>query len=145
MRKILSLFTLIILFCGFTNGPKSADEQKAMVTINGFYDAMSDFAYDKVSDFCTNDFCAIDNGTYIKNLDGFLEMLKTYEGAEFDIKMDVVRSSFDGKSGLIILKFDVDIKSGDEKMHITALENYVMHKEKGDWLIAFIQSTPVEA
>jgi len=144
MKKFLSLFTLVILLCGFTTAPKSTNEEKAMQSINGFYEAMSDFAYDKVGDFCTSDFCAIDNGIYYKNLDDFLAMLENFEDAEFDIKMKVIRSKFNGKSGLIILEFKVDIISGENKMHITALENYVLQKEKGVWLIEFIQSTPIQ-
>jgi hypothetical protein len=143
MKKFLSLLTLVTLLCGFTNAPKSTNQEKAMQSINGFYNAMSEFAYDKIGNYCTNDFCAIDNGTYYKNLGDFLKMLEDFEGSEFDVKMEVMRSKFSGKSGLIILEFDVDIISGEDKMHITALENYVMQKEKGDWLIAFIQSTPI--
>ena len=40
--------------------------------------------------------------------------------------------------------FDVDIAMDDEKMHIKALESYVMKKEGGKWLIHFIHSTPIK-
>lgn len=144
MKKILSLFTLIVLLCGFTTAPKSTNEEAAMNSINGFYKAMSDFAYAKVGDYCTEDFCVIDNGMYYKNLDEFLAMLKEFEGSEFKYNMEVMRTRFNGKSGLIILEFNIDIISGNDKMHITALENYVVQKVKGDWLIVFIQSTPIQ-
>lgn len=115
-----------------------------METLNGFYDAMSDFSYTKIDDYCTSDFSAVDHGQYFKNLGEFVDIVRTFEGSTFEVKMELMNSKFSGKTGLLIIMFDVDIKTGDEKMHIKAMESYVMKKEGGSWLIDFIHSTPIE-
>ncbi|WP_167610105.1 nuclear transport factor 2 family protein [Maribellus sediminis] len=145
MKKILSLFTLVVLFCGFTTVPKSSDEEKAMQSITGFYDAMKVFDYDGFDKYCADDFSVIDAGVYYKNLDEFKAQVKNYESATIEkISLEPFKSDFDGKQGLILLKFTIDGKFQGENLHVVALENYVMEKEHGNWLIAFCQSTPIE-
>ena len=143
MKKIFSLLILLALFCAFTAAPKVSNEEKAMKSIQGFYDAMTAFDYDVIATFCTDDFCAMDGGVYYKNLDGFLTQVKKYEGAKITVGLDLIRSDFDGRHGLVLLKFTADADFQGEKMRITALENYVLEKVKGKWLIEFVHSTPI--
>lgn len=145
MKKFVSLAALLILICGFTTVPKSSEEESAMRTIQGFYDGMKAFDYNKIGQFCTDDFFAIDAGIYYKNLDEFIANLKNYEGAKMDISLDLLRSDFEGKQGLLIIKFSVSAELNGEIMKITALENYVVKKRGGEWLIYFIHSTPIES
>ena len=139
MKNYVFLIAVFFLFSSFA---PTSDADKAMETLNGFYDAMSDFNYTKIDDYCTSDFSVIDAGKYYENLGEFVDMIRTYEGAKVKIEMDLQHSEFKGKSGLLIVMFDVDIN--DEEMHIKAFESYVMKKEGGKWLIHFIHSTPIK-
>lgn len=141
MKNYVFIITLFFLCSSFA---PTSDADQAMETLNGFYDAMSAFNYTKIDDYCTSDFNAIDDGTYFKNIGEFVDLLRTYEGAEFAIKMELQNSEFKAKNGLLIVMFDVDIKAGDDTMHIKAIESYIMKKEGGKWLIHFIHSTPIE-
>lgn len=141
MKNYVFLIALFFLFSGFA---RTSDADKAMETLNGLYDAMADFNYTKIDDYCTSDFSAIGEGKYFKDIGEFVDVVRTYEGTEFDIKMELQHSEFKAKTGLLIVMFDVDIKAGDDKMHIKAIESYVMKKEGGKWLIHFFHSTPIE-
>lgn len=141
MKNYVFLIALFFLFSSFA---PTSDADKAMGTLNGFYDAMADFNYTKIDDYCTTGFSVIDDGKYFKNIGEFVDVVRTYEGAEFDIKLVLQHSKFKAKTGLLIVMFDVDINMGEEKMHIKAIESYVMKKEGGQWLIHFIHSTPIE-
>lgn len=141
MKNYVFLIALLFLCSSFA---PASDEEKAMETLHEFYAAMSDFNYTKVDDYCTSDFSAIDNGKYFKNLGEFVDLLRTFEGSTFVINMELKQATFKGKTALLIVLFDVDIKTGDDKMHIKAIESYNMKKEGGDWLIDFIHSTPID-
>lgn len=144
MKHSLFLIALLFLFTSFSNSSFPPNEDKAINTINGFYDAMTAFDFVKMSNYCTSDFSVIDNGKYFKNLRESVDMLKTFEGAKFKIDIDFQHSEFDSKTELIIAVFDVDIKTGDKKMHIKAIESYTMKRVKGKWLIHFVHSTPID-
>ena len=114
-----------------------------MQSIQGFYDAMTAFDYDGIATFCTDEFCAMDGGIYYKNLDEFFTQVKKYEGAKITVALDPIRSDFDGRHGLVLFEFTADAELQGEKMHITAIENYVLEKVKGKWLVEFVHSTPI--
>lgn len=143
MKNYVFLIALLFVFSSFSIPKQSPNEDDAMATLNGFYDAMASFNYSQIDDYCTSDFSAIDQGKYYKDIGVFVDLVRTYEGAEFDIKLDLQDSKFKGKSGLLIVMFDVDIKMGEDKMRIKAMESYVMKKEGGKWLIHFIHSSPI--
>lgn len=144
MKNYVFLITLLLLFSSFSIPSQITNEEEAMETINGFYDAMKSFNYTKIDDYCTSDFSVIDDGKYFKNIGEFVDVVRTYEGAEFEIELNLQHSQFKGKSGLLIVMFDVNIKMGEEKMHIKAIESYIMKKEGGKWLIHFVHSTPMK-
>jgi hypothetical protein len=144
MKNYLFFITLLFLLSSFSIPVPNPNQDDAMKTINGFYDAMKSFNYTKIDDYCTSDFSVIDEGKYFKNIGEFIDVVRTYEGATFEIKLDLQHSQFKGKSGLLIVVFDVDIKMGEEKMHIKAMESYIMKKESGKWLIHFVHSAPMK-
>ena len=144
MKNYLLLITFVFIACGFSMASPETDMDKAMKSINGLYEAMTSFQYDKIGDFCTTDVSVIDDAIYYKSIDEFIALIKTYEGIQFKYKLDVLDSDFNRKNGLIIISFTIDFEMNGENIHINALENYVMKKERGKWLIAFIHSTPIK-
>jgi hypothetical protein len=142
MKNYVFLIVMFLFFSGFSKPIPNPGIEDAMQSINGFYEAMSSFNHQKIGNYCTSEFSVIDNAVYYKSLEEFVELIKTFEGSKMKYSMKVENSRMESKSGLIILTFDVDIEMGEQKMHITALENYVMKKVKGKWLIDFIHSSP---
>jgi len=145
MKTYLFLFAFLLVFCSFSVTTSDSESEKAIAAINGFYDGMKTFDYTEMQKYCADDFSLIDAGVFYKDFDAMVENLKNYEGAKMEIKIEPFQSDFDGKHGLILLKWTVDAEMGDQKMHITALESYELEKEHGKWLISFIHSTPVES
>lgn len=144
MKKSFIFLVILILFGSFTVLSPESEEDKALKAIHGFYEVMLEFQYDKMDDYCTADFSIIDNFKYYKSLDEFKELVRTYEGSKSTYKLDIHKADFNKKTGWFVLTFDIDVEANGEKMHITALENYVMKKEGGKWLLAFVHSTPVK-
>jgi len=144
MKTYFSLLSLFLLVSSFSVATPKSDEDEALQSIHEFYDAMSEFNYQKMGTYCTDQFALIDNAVYYNNLAAFVEEIKNYEGTKFEYKLDVHKTDFNSKTGLIILTFDIDFILEGEKTHITALESYVMKKEGGKWLISFAHSSPIE-
>jgi ketosteroid isomerase-like protein len=130
-----------MVFTNCTTTDKEADKAEAITAIDGFYEAMTAFDYEAVKTYCTDDFSVIDDGKMYSNLDEFLEMAKSYEGAtiEFDIK--VQKAVLDVNSAFMIVKFNANITFNDNTQEVEAIENYSLAKEDGKWLIRFIHST----
>ena len=143
MKNYLFIIALLFLFSNCSTSDPEAAKAEALKSINSFYDAMTDFDYDLGRTYCTNNFYLIDDGKIYQNIDEFITMLKTYEGADIKVSLEVEKADMDAKSGLIILKFVADISMGKDKMKVVAIENYVLKKEAGKWLIDFVHSTPL--
>jgi hypothetical protein len=143
MKSYHLIFALLILFSNCTTPDPEVEKAEAIKAIDGFYSAMTDFDYEAIPTFCTDNFYAVDDGKIFENLDEFIALLKTYEGAHVEIDLQVEKAKTDAKSALIILIFEANITMGEEQMNVKAIENYLLKKENGKWLIDFIQSTPL--
>lgn len=140
MKNYLFIIALLFLFSNCSTSDPETAKAEALKSINSFYDAMTDFDYDLVRTYCTDNFYFIDDGQIHQNIDEFIAMLKTYEGADIKVSLEVKRANMGIKSGLITLEFVADILMGKDKMKVVAIENYVLKKEAGKWLIGFIHS-----
>ena len=143
MKNYLFIIALLFLFSNCSTSDPEAAKAEALKSINSFYDAMTDFDYDLVRTYCTDNFYLIDDGKIYQNIDEFIAMLKTYEGADIKVSLEVKRANMDVKSGLIALEFVADISMGKDKMKVVAIESYVLKKDAGKWLIDFVHSTPL--
>ena len=142
MKNYLFIIGLLFLFSNCSTLDPEAEKAEALKSINGFYDAMTDFDYDLVRTYCTDNFYVIDDGKIYQNLDEFIAMVKTYEGAEIKVSLEVEKADMDIKSGLIVLEFVADILMDNDKIKVVAIESYVLKKQEGKWLIDFAHSTP---
>ncbi len=143
MKNYLFIIALLFLFSNCLTPDPEVDKAEAMKAIKGFYSAMTDFDYDLMRTYCTDNFYIIDDGKIYQNMDEFIALVKTYEGAEIKVSLEVEKANMGIKSGLITLEFVADILMDKDKMKVVAIESYVLKKEAGKWLIDFVQSTPL--
>ncbi len=145
--KNYSLFiAFLLLFSNCSTPDPEADKAEAMKLINGFYSAVSNYDYDLIRSYCTDNFYVIDDGKIYQNIDESIASLKTLEddGADFKVSLEVEKADMYAKSALIVLKFYAVIKMGENEIKMTAIESYLLKKEAEKWLIDFIHSTPLK-
>lgn len=140
--KNLSLFiTLMLLLFGCSKPNPEAEKAKAEATVKEFYKAAEKFDYATMRTLCTQDFHAIEDGHTFKNLDEFLEMAKSLEGSTGQVNMDFVQTEINRDVAFLIIKFDAVWTKGPSQFFFKTIENDILKKINGKWLISFWQST----
>uniref|UniRef100_UPI00321670C3 YybH family protein n=1 Tax=uncultured Draconibacterium sp. TaxID=1573823 RepID=UPI00321670C3 len=121
----------------------SPEQEKAAVetSLNEFFKSMEAFDYDGMRSLCTPDFSLFETGFDHKDLDGFIEAVKSMEGAGISVGLDIQKTEVVGNMALVILNFSANIAMGDVKMDIEAYENYIFRKENNKWLMHYCHST----
>lgn len=140
--KNLSLFiTIMLILFGCSKPNIEAEKEKAEATVKDFYSAAEKFDYATMRTLCTQDFHAIENGQTFKNLDEFLEMAKSLEGATGQVNMDFVQTEVNKDVAFLIIKFDAVWTKEPSQFFFKTIENYILKKVEGKWLIKFWQSS----
>ncbi|WP_319481512.1 nuclear transport factor 2 family protein [uncultured Draconibacterium sp.] len=136
----LFLGLLVILTACQTVDP---EQEKAAVetTLNDFYAAMEDFNYDAMRNLCTADFSVYETGFDHSDLDGLIASVKSMEGANLNVTLDIDKTEVVGDMALVLLQFKAAIENSGTTMNIDANENYVLKKENGKWLMYYCLST----
>jgi len=141
MKYSFLLISFLLVFSNCSTFDEEANKDEAAKAITGFYDAMIAFDYESMRTFCTDDFFAIEEGKTYNNLDEFLALVKTFEGAKMELDFKVQRAIMNVKSALLVVEFNGVAIMNDDKISIKAIENYSLVKENGKWLINFFHST----
>jgi ketosteroid isomerase-like protein len=110
-------------------------------TLNDFYAAMEDFDYDAVRALCTTDFSLYETGFDHQDLDGFIESVKSMEGAAINVVIDIKSTEVSGNMAFSVVNFNAGIAMGNAKMNIEAYETYVFKKVNNKWLMHYCHST----
>lgn len=126
---------------GCTQKNSDADKGNAEAVIKGFYNAAEKFDCAAMRTFCTPDFHAIEDGKTYKNLDELIAVVKTLEGSTVQIKPDIVKTDVGKDMVMSIVKFDAQFEKDQVKSNLKTIENYLLKKIDGKWLIDFFQST----
>jgi len=141
MKKLVFLFcAATILFACQTVDPEQ-EKEAVKTTLNEFYTAMENFNYDAVRALCTTDFSLFETGFDHKDLDGFIESVKSMEGATFNVDIDIKNTEVSGDMAFTVVNFYADISMGEVKMNVEAYENYIFKKVDGKWLLHYCHST----
>lgn len=141
MKKLLFTFSgICLVFFGCSKDP-ATEKANAEAAVRGFYDAALKFDNDAIRTFCTDDFHGIENGHVYNNLDEFLEMAKSLEGSQGQINMDFVQTEVSNDIANLIIKFDAVWTKEPSQFFFKTIENYILKKVDGKWLINFWHST----
>jgi len=141
MKNYLLFISYLLISFGCSQQPSEADKTSAEAAIKGFYSAAEKFDYATMRTFCTPDFHAIEDGHTYNNLDEFMEIMKTLEGFTGQIKLDIIKTDVGNDMAMAIVKFDAEFKKEPVLMKFKTIENYLLKKVNGKWLIDFFQST----
>jgi hypothetical protein len=141
MKNLLLLTSFLFILFGCAKSDPEAEKANAKAAVKGFYDAAVKFDYKAMRTFCTDDFNGIENGHVYKNLDEFLEMAKSLEGSKGQINMDFIQTDIVRDVAFFVIKFDAVWTKEPHQWFFKTIENYILKKVNGKWLIRFWQST----
>ena len=141
MKNLLLLTSFLFILFGCAKSDPEAEKANAEAAVKGFYDSAVKFDYVAARTFCTEDFHGIENGHVYKNLDEFFEMAKSLEGSKGQINMDFMQTNIAGDVAFLIIKFNAVWTKEPHQWFFNTIENYILKKVNGKWLIYFWQST----
>jgi hypothetical protein len=141
MKNLLLFTSMLLLIFGCAKPNPEAEKANAEAAVKGFYKAGEKFDYETMRTFCTEDFHAIEDGHVYNNLDEFLKIVKSLEGSKGQINMDFVQTDVVKDVAFLIIKFDAVWTREPSQIFLKTIENYILKKINGKWLIHFWQST----
>ncbi|MDX8338870.1 DUF4440 domain-containing protein [Draconibacterium sp. IB214405] len=141
MKNLFLLTGLLAMLMACQTVDPAQEKAAVETTINDFYSAMENFNYDAVRALCTTDFSLYETGFDHQDMDGFIESVKSMEGATFNVDIDIKKTEVSGDMAFMVVTFYADIAMGDAKMSIEAYENYIFKKVDGKWLLHYVHST----
>jgi hypothetical protein len=141
MKNLLLFTSFLLILFGCAKSDPAAEKANAEAAVKGFYDAATKYDYTAMRTFCTEDFHGIENGHVYKNLDEFLEMAKALEGSKGQINMDFMQTNIAGDFAFLVIKFNAVWIKEPYKWVLNTIENYILKKVNGKWLMYFWQSS----
>jgi hypothetical protein len=141
MKNYFPIVALLMISFGCTQQNSDADKGNAEAAIKGFYSAAQKFDYTAMRTFCTTDFHAIEDGKTYNNLDELIAVVKMLEGSTVQIKPEIVKTDVGKDMAMSIVNFDAQFEKDAVKSNLKTIENYLLKKIDGKWLIDFFQST----
>jgi len=141
MKKLFILVGLVILFVSCKLSNPEEEKKNVEATITGFYDAVQQFNYEAVPTFVTSDFGAYEEGYTYADIDEFVNVLRSFEGAKTDMKLDFIKTEVSGDMAFSVVTFDISVTKDPVLLHFQTYEDYVLKKVDGNWLIQYFHST----
>lgn len=141
MKNLFFFTSLLLLIFGCAKSNPEDEKANAEAALRGFYDAVEKFDSAAMRSYCAEDFSGIENGHVFNNIEEFIKMAESFEGYTGEIKMDFVKTEVVRDFAFLIVKFDAVWTNEPTKMFLKTIENYILKKVEGKWLIHFWQST----
>ncbi|MCY1722335.1 nuclear transport factor 2 family protein [Prolixibacteraceae bacterium Z1-6] len=141
MKKIILFVFLMATITACQTVDPALEQTAVETTLHDFYAAMEDFNYDAMRDLCTQDFSLYETGFDHTDLDGFVESVKSMEGATINFDIDIEKTEVSGNMAFSVVHFSADILNGEANMNVEAYENYVFKKTDNKWLLHYCHST----
>ena len=88
MKNLLLFLGLLAMLVACQTVDPEQEKSAVETTLNDFYVAMEDFNYDALRALCTSDFSLYETGFDHQDLDGFIESVKSMEGADFNVVIE---------------------------------------------------------
>ena len=141
MKNLFLILGMLVILTACQTVDPAQEKAAVETTLNDFFNAMEDFNYDAMRALCTTDFSLYETGFDHTDLDGLIASVKSMEGANLNITLDIDKTEVVGNMALVLLQFKAAIENGGTTMNIDANENYVLKKENGKWLMYYCHST----
>lgn len=141
MKNYILLLFIILITYGFAPEDSNGDKAKAEASIKGFYTALEKQDLTALKAFCTPGFHAIENGQMISSLNEFIEKANALFANSPKFNLKFVKTDLSTDMGMSIVRLDASLTKNNYPIHLKAIENYLLKKVEGKWLIDFFQST----
>lgn len=141
MKRLYFIAVLALFVFGCASPDSELEKANVEKAINEFYAAAQKFDYEAIPTFCTSDFTAFEDGMFFNNINDFIDVFKSLEGATIDMKLNFVKTDVLGKMATSVVEFDAHFTKDPAKIHFTTYENYVLKKVDGKWLLNYFHSS----
>lgn len=141
MKKLFFFIGVLTFFVGCNQPNVDQEKSNAEAAIKGFYSAVEKFDYKAIPTFCTSDFRAFEEGYSYSNINGFVDLLKSFDGATGKINLNFVNTEVMGDMAFSIVEFDASFTKDPVKFSFKTYENYILKKVDNKWLIHYFHST----
>jgi hypothetical protein len=141
MKNLILFTSFLVLIFGCAKPDPETEKANAEAALRGFYDAVEKFDNAAMRSYCAEDFNGIENGHVYNNIEEFIKMAESFEGYTGQIKMDFVKTEIVKDFAFLTVKFDAVWTKEPTKMFLKTIENYILKRVNGKWLIHFWQST----
>ncbi|RIJ48370.1 nuclear transport factor 2 family protein [Maribellus luteus] len=141
MRRLFFIAGIALFVLGCTAPDPEQEKAKVETAIQEFYAAAQKFDFEAIPTFCTTDFTAFEDGMFFNNINDFMDVFKSLEGATIDMKLNFVKTEVSGNMATSVVEFDAHFIKDPAKIHFTTYENYVLKKEDGKWLLHYFHSS----
>ena len=141
MKNLFLLLGLLAMLMACQTVDPTQEKAAVEASLNDFFNAMEEFNYDAMRNLCTADFSVYETGFDHTDLDGLIASVKSMEGANLNITLDIDKTEVVGDMALVLLQFNAVIENSGATMNIDANENYVLKRVNGKWLIHYCHST----
>jgi hypothetical protein len=141
MKNYLMIAFLLMASIGWAVEPKETDKASVEASIKGFYNALENLDFEKLKTFSAPDFSGFENNGYVKSIDDFIAIVKSFDCNSIQIKMDFVKTDVAQNLANSIVKFEGQFKNAKSEMNLKSFENYILKKINGKWLISFFHSS----
>lgn len=121
--------------------PKETDKAAVEASIKGFYTALENLDFEKLKTFSAPDFSGFENNGYVKSIDDFIAIVKSFDCSSIQVKMDFVKTDVAQNLANSIIKFEGQFKNAKSEMNLKSFENYILKKINGKWLISFFHAS----
>ena len=141
MKKLFIVLGFLVVFVSCKLSNPEEEKKNVEAAITGFYDAVQQFNYEAVPSFVTSDFGAYEEGYTYADIDEFVNVLRSFEGAKTNMKLDFVKTEVSGDMAFSIVTFDITVTMDPALLHFQTYEDYILKKVNDNWLIQYFHST----
>jgi len=140
MKNSYLLLVLLVSLWACQIDPK-IEQEAAEQTVANFYDALTQFDFDKARQFVAADFYAVDDETFMASCDKFFDFVRPMEGAKINFNFNVENAKVDGNHALVTYAIKGTVDMEGNSFPIDALETHYLTKNDGKWLIEAFHCT----
>ena len=141
MKESLLLVALVLISYGFAPQDSEADKVNAEASIKEFYTTLARHDFEALKAICTPGFHAIEDGQEMNSLKEFTEKAKTFLVYSTKFDLEFVETDLGTDMAMSIVKLDATLTRDNYQSTIQIVENYLLKKIDGKWLIDFFHST----
>ena len=143
MKGFGLFIVLVVLSLGFRPQDVAVERSRAEEAVKGFYSALEKQNFQRLRQFCTPTFHALDEGKMLNSLDEMIEKAKVIAAYAPKFQLEFIKTDRGSDMALSVVKLNVAYKKDRFQENQKTIQSYLLKKVQGKWLIDFYHSSPL--